>query len=160
MNRLLVTVAVLAAPLWGQSIGNSFSFGGSGSVYSSLGATIFLRDTAQSIAVDTSGNVIVAGTAFSPDFPQVHALTQVAFPCEQGCGIFRAPFVAKLDATGSSLVYATLPRRAIPHRKSRRFPSADRSRRGCSRECLCNGNHQPAEFPNGERSSVNPAGRV
>ena len=108
MNRLLFTVAVLAAPLWGQSIGNSFSFGGSGSVYSSLGATIFLRDTAQSIAVDTSGNVIVAGTAFSPDFPQVHALTQVAFPCEQGCGIFRAPFVAKLDATGSSLVYATL----------------------------------------------------
>jgi len=57
-------------------------------------------DEGKSIAVDTSGSVYVAGQTASGNFP-----TANAFQSKLGGGI--NAFVAKLDATGSVLVYST-----------------------------------------------------
>jgi hypothetical protein len=57
-------------------------------------------DFASGIAVDASGNVYLAGQTFSTDFPTANALqSENAAPPDA--------FVAKLDATGSALVYST-----------------------------------------------------
>src|SRR5207249_4662150 len=53
-----------------------------------------------SIAVDTAGNAYVTGVTYSTDFPTAHPL-QPAF------GGSRYAFVAKLNASGSALVYST-----------------------------------------------------
>jgi uncharacterized repeat protein (TIGR01451 family) len=58
-------------------------------------------DTANAIAVDTSGKVYVAGDTDSPNFPTVNPL-QVA-----NSGGRYDVFVAKLNAAGSALVYST-----------------------------------------------------
>jgi hypothetical protein len=55
----------------------------------------------QDIAVDSAGNAYLIGTTTSTDFPTADAL-QAAY----GGGLFNA-FVAKLDASGTSLVYST-----------------------------------------------------
>jgi hypothetical protein len=58
------------------------------------------QDSGFGIAVDTSGNVYLAGQAFSTDFPTANALqSENAGPPDA--------FVAKLDATGSALIYST-----------------------------------------------------
>jgi hypothetical protein len=58
------------------------------------------QDSGAGIAVDASGNVYLVGQAFSTDFPTANALqTENAGPPDA--------FVAKLDATGSALVYST-----------------------------------------------------
>ncbi len=57
-------------------------------------------DTAEAIAVDTSGNVYVAGNTASVDFPTTNAFR--ATPPSSN-----AVYVAKLNASGTALVYAT-----------------------------------------------------
>jgi hypothetical protein len=57
-------------------------------------------DVANAIAVDSSGSAYITGSTGSSDFPTVNALQSV----ESGTG---DAFVAKFDATGSTLVYAT-----------------------------------------------------
>jgi hypothetical protein len=57
-------------------------------------------DGGNSIAVDSAGSAYVAGTTFSADFP-------TASPLQATAGGSYDAFVAKLDANGSSLVYAT-----------------------------------------------------
>jgi hypothetical protein len=52
------------------------------------------------IALDGCGNAYATGYAYSADFPTVNALQPVF-------GGFRDAFVAKLNATGSALVYST-----------------------------------------------------
>jgi len=52
------------------------------------------------IAVDTAGNAYVTGATLSPDFPTVHPLQPTLRSAEDA-------FVAKLNATGSALVYST-----------------------------------------------------
>ncbi|MBX3086731.1 MAG: SBBP repeat-containing protein [Anaerolineae bacterium] len=54
------------------------------------------------IALDSSGNIYITGLTGSPDFPTVNAFQ----PTFAGGSLFDA-FVAKLNATGSALVYST-----------------------------------------------------
>jgi len=62
-------------------------------------------DGGSSIAVDAEGNVYVAGTTLSADFP----ITGESFQthCHNQCLVWGEAFVAKLAATGSALIYAT-----------------------------------------------------
>ena len=71
---------------------------GAGLVYSTFLGGVQL-DIANAIAIDTSGNAYVAGLTYSVDFPIQNALQ----PSTGGSDAF----VAKLDATGSSLLYST-----------------------------------------------------
>jgi hypothetical protein len=64
-------------------------------------------DSGSSIAVDASGNAYITGKTTSKDFPTVNPLqptkgedTCAGFPCPDA-------FVAKLNPTGSALVYST-----------------------------------------------------
>src|SRR5207302_1221126 len=69
---------------------NSTLFGGSQSDYGS------------SIAIDSTGNVYVAGLCTSADIPTVNALQP-----SQGGGLFDA-FVTKLNSAGGQIMYSTL----------------------------------------------------
>ena len=70
-------------------------------VYSTyLGGSVF--DFAGGIAVDASGNAYVTGTTYSTDFP-----TANAFQGSTNAGRVPDAFVAKLNASGSALLYST-----------------------------------------------------
>jgi hypothetical protein len=101
----------------GTSNGNDafitkFNAGGSGLVYSTfLGGT--LNDAANAIAIDPAGNVYVAGTTISNDFPLANAIQAVrgVGTCPTSTTTTTAQctdaFVAKLNPAGSALVYST-----------------------------------------------------
>src|SRR5215472_2881699 len=59
-------------------------------------------DQANSIGVDSTGNVYIAGSTYSTDFPTVNA-----FQPNIGAEGQQSGFVAKLNAEGSALVYST-----------------------------------------------------
>jgi hypothetical protein len=58
------------------------------------------NDTAIGVGLDGAGNVLLAGTTTSTDFPTVHGFQPASGGDEDG-------WVAKLDPTGSSLLYAS-----------------------------------------------------
>ena len=60
------------------------------------------RDTADGIAVDSSGNAYLSGTTQSADFPTTGGAFRTAF-----AGGFEDAFVTKLNAAGTALVYST-----------------------------------------------------
>lgn len=64
-------------------------------------------DGGYGIAIDSSGNVYLAGVASSPDFPRVN---QIPAACNGSCndGYHTAAFVAKINAAGNALVYCSL----------------------------------------------------
>lgn len=77
---------------------------GSAPVYSTfLGGSNW--DVGSGIAVDASGDVYITGSTGSPDFPTTAGAFQAT--CED-CPDHSDAFVAKLNATGSALVYSTL----------------------------------------------------
>jgi uncharacterized protein (TIGR03437 family) len=61
-------------------------------------------DTITSLAVDAAGNVVFAGAAV-PQFPVAAGALQAAFP--SAAGNTYAGYAAKLDATGSKLLFST-----------------------------------------------------
>jgi hypothetical protein len=61
-----------------------------------------LSDYASGVAVDTSGNVYIAGSTDSTDFP-----TSNAFQPASGGGGEYDGFIAKLDASATTLIYST-----------------------------------------------------
>jgi uncharacterized protein (TIGR03437 family) len=77
------------------------------SKFSPLGAVVWSTylggsqaDVAYAIALDATGNVTIAGTTESPDFPQSGA----SIPTCRDTG---GPFVAELDPTGAKLLHST-----------------------------------------------------
>jgi uncharacterized protein (TIGR03437 family) len=59
-------------------------------------------DTGTAITVDASGNIYIAGTTTSPDFPLSHALQTQIFPGAAGSG-----FIMKLSNDGTTILYST-----------------------------------------------------
>ncbi len=96
----------LANPLKDTKTGNhdiyvaKFNANGSSLVYSTYLGGSGPNEEGRAIAVDTIGNVYVAGHTGSADFPLVNPY-QADFGGHNDC------FVAKLDPTASSLVYST-----------------------------------------------------
>lgn len=80
---------------------------GSGLLYSTYlgGTNFFAGDAGSGVAVDSAGNALVTGLALSTDFPVTPGAFQTT--CG-GCGfIYGDAFVAKVNSTGSALVYST-----------------------------------------------------
>ena len=77
---------------------------GNGLIYSTYLGGSSTSDASGGIAIDSSGNVYVAGTTQDYDFPVVNAFqsTNNIPQGNQGTG-----FVAKLNASGNALVYST-----------------------------------------------------
>ncbi|HZG52013.1 MAG TPA: SBBP repeat-containing protein, partial [Pyrinomonadaceae bacterium] len=65
-------------------------------------------DDANDIAIDSNGNAYVVGTTNAGNFPTANAFQPAIGPGGPGTGVpFNDAFVAKLNATGSALVYST-----------------------------------------------------
>ncbi len=63
-------------------------------------------DTAVGVGVDAEGNSYVAGTSYG-FFPLVSAIEPSPYAVQNGPGGWSIPFVAKIDPTGTKLLYAT-----------------------------------------------------
>ncbi len=84
----------------GDAFVTKFNPTGSGLIYSTyLGGSG--SDFATSMVIDSAGNVYLAGSTSSPDFPTTSGVLQQSYT---GNG---DAFLAKLDATGSTLSYST-----------------------------------------------------
>ncbi|HEY2933304.1 MAG TPA: SBBP repeat-containing protein [Acidobacteriota bacterium] len=90
----------------GDSFVAKLSPEGSSLVYSTyLGGS--QDETRPGIAVDSSGNVYVAGGTSSTNFPTRNALQSTMTPAGATGTFFQAGFISKLNASGSALVYST-----------------------------------------------------
>ncbi len=88
-----------------------FTPDGTGLVYSTqLGGSAWsITDKATAVAVDSSGNVYVAGDAVSPDFPTtMNAFKASCYELPVDACEGPQVFVMKIDSTGTSLNYSTL----------------------------------------------------
>jgi hypothetical protein len=84
----------------GDAFVSKFSRDGSALLFSTyIGGS--KAEAGRTIALDATGNIYIAGATFSPDFPTVNAFQPVF-----GAGWDDA-IVAKIDATGSSLIYSS-----------------------------------------------------
>lgn len=86
--------------LWTDAFVTKLNPAGTGFVYSTFYGGANGSEIGTGIAVDAQGNAYITGTTTSPDLPTVNA----AQPTK---GAVDDVFVAKLNATGSSLVYST-----------------------------------------------------
>jgi Bacterial Ig-like domain (group 3)/Beta-propeller repeat len=89
---------------WGNAFVTKLNPSGSALVYSTyLGGSV--ADAGLGIAVDSSGNAYVTGETLSPDFPITPGAFQTA--CGGGGSGCWDAFVAKINSSGSALVYST-----------------------------------------------------
>ena len=82
---------------FGQTLDFATYIGGSGS------------DIPANLGLDADGNIYVAGTSYSPDFPTFHAYQTSPSPVAPGprAGGSQSGVLAKLSADGSTLLYST-----------------------------------------------------
>jgi uncharacterized protein (TIGR03437 family) len=65
-------------------------------------------DTGSAVAVDPTGNIYIAGTTTSPDFPLSHALQSQIFPISSVNGVpAGSGFIMKLSPDGTTILYST-----------------------------------------------------
>ena len=77
---------------------------GTALVYSTfLGGSQNTEDSSSAIAVDSSGNAYVTGSAYSSDFP----VTPGVFQTTKGTNAVLNAFVTKLNSMGTALIYST-----------------------------------------------------
>ena len=101
---LLIT---LIAPLaYGQHLEFAATFGGTCTSQECSMLLSWLYDTAVSVAVDAAGNSYVAGASYG-EFPLVNAIEPPPYASFSSDASFTVPFVAKIDPTGTKLLYAT-----------------------------------------------------
>ncbi len=95
--------SILAA----QTLQFGAAFGGSCISLECYMYHVWYPDTVSSIAIDSTGNSYVAGTSFGL-FPLVNAIEPSPYQLLiEGTGNGSTPFVAKIDPTGTKLLYAT-----------------------------------------------------
>jgi len=112
-GQAYVTGTTVSANFPIASGGVQTSYGGSGDVFltkfNSAGSGLVFStylggsgaDTAYAIQLDSAGNIYLAGTTYSANFPTTTGAFQTTY------GGNGDVFVAKLDSTGSALTYAT-----------------------------------------------------
>jgi uncharacterized protein (TIGR03437 family) len=99
--------AFLVAPiLTAQHLQFAANFGGACVSETCTGSYGWIPDTAAAIAADSLGNTYVTGTSWG-DFPLVNAIEPAPYPGDSGANGWHFPFVAKIDPTGTKLIYAT-----------------------------------------------------
>ena len=111
MSRRCFAVVVLGCVagivLRGDPRITAASFGGSGISYNFIGSHGSASDTITQVSVDKDGNIYLAGTTYSTDFPQVQGLqTAPVTQCTFNCG-FRSLFAAKVGPDGQTIRYRT-----------------------------------------------------
>jgi hypothetical protein len=80
---------------------------GSTLIYATFLGGSFRSTEVEGIAVDAAGDAYVTGPAGPPDFPTTPNAFEPQCVIEIGPNVCPSPFVAKLDPTGSSLIYST-----------------------------------------------------
>ena len=116
-NNLPVTPGVLQTAYGGATAEDHYFVGDAFiAKFTAAGAVSYITylggsgdDTATSIAVDASGEVYVTGITDSPNFPTTTGVVQAHFGGFGGnaCTVFGDAFVAKLNPSGSQLIYST-----------------------------------------------------
>jgi hypothetical protein len=104
--------ATNGSPTYGNGFVAKLNASGSALIYSTyLGGSG--SDGGTGIAIDSSGNAYVTGFTDSTDFPVTAGAFDTSIATQPGGGCYSAPgpcedaFVAKLNASGSALVYST-----------------------------------------------------
>ena len=98
----------IPTPISAATVGGSEAFIAKWNTSGSLAYSTYLGsyrdDTANAIAVDSAGNVVIAGTTSSMNFPIVNAIQSVF---AGGSDLVTDAFVAKLNPSASSILWST-----------------------------------------------------
>lgn len=104
--RICALLLLLAAPaVQGQHLEFAATFGGTCNSVQCSSLVAWYSDTAVAVAVDAAGNSYVAGVSYG-EFPLVNAIEPSPY-ANLGPATMNVPFVAKIDPTGTKLLYAT-----------------------------------------------------
>ncbi|MGB9458235.1 MAG: SBBP repeat-containing protein [Bryobacteraceae bacterium] len=107
MNRQIcaLLIPLLAPAVHAQHLEFAATFGGTCNSVQCSDLVTWFSDTAVTVAVDAAGNSYVAGLSYG-EFPLVNAIEPSPY-ANLGPATMSVPFVAKIDPTGTKLLYAT-----------------------------------------------------